>query len=125
MSEPNYINDVTTALAPGASVWWDGSLVDENGNGISLSSLNTLTLSLFVVAGALPVIENADVLNTGRGSVGINGDFTIIFSPSDTAQPANINAPFQLQAVLTFTYNQSPNVYTGQHSAVFTFAAFP
>jgi hypothetical protein len=125
MPEPNYINDVTTSLAPGATVWWYGTFEDVNGVAIPLGSLETLVLSLFVVGSGVAVFEDVNVLNTGRGQVSSGGNYTITFLPTDTAQPPDIGTPFQLQAVMTFTYNQSPNVYTGQHSAVFTFAAFP
>ena len=95
LAVPDYLVDdlpspiISIASPIPDSITWpvSGQLVDAVGVGISQADLLTFTLTLFdTMSGAIvDDVSQADILNTGRGTVDDEGNFVVTLTADDTS----------------------------------------
>lgn len=106
MSQP-FRTQWTIEVAEGVTVRLTGRIVDAAGAGISASALDTLRLTLYEqrTGAILNGRDQADILNTGGGTVSSAGDLVLVLSPADTALVHQSAAVETHVAYLEWTYN--------------------
>src|SRR6185312_16671893 len=103
------------AIAAGASAIYKGQLQDDSGNAISAAQLGTLTLSIVdTFSGAIiNSCSQANILNTGRGTVDSAGNLTVTLGPSDTALLVSTDQQEYRSLVFDWTYASGTKI--GRH----------
>jgi hypothetical protein len=109
-------------FAPGTTPEYSGVLVDANGNPIAGSQLTTLTLSLVdtVTKAVVNSCTDANILNTGRGTIDALGNLKINFLKTDTQLLDTTHKREYRSAVIIWTYNAGAGVGTREVKMMIT-----
>lgn len=104
-------------IAPGSTPAYSVQLIDGYGNGIPAAALNTLTLTICDTSTRAIVnsCQDANILNTGRGTIDDAGNLLVQLLSSDTALEVESD-PYEYRSlVLVWTYNSGAG--QGDHQA--------
>ena len=110
---PVVVNLPNGPYASGSTPVISGVLVDGDGNGIPASSLGSFTLTLVDALSGVIIngVDQVNVLNTGRGKIDGNGNFTITLLPADTAMSEVPSlSSVERSAILSWTLNAGATV---------------
>lgn len=102
-------------IAPGTTPVYEMQLLDGAGNGIPAAALNTLTLTICDTSTQQIIngCQDANILNTGRGTVDALGNVQVQFLAADTALEASSDAYEYRSLVLRWTFNSGVGI--GEH----------
>ena len=111
---------LTEVFAEGKTAKITAVIEDEDGNGIDVANLGTVTLTLFNDRSRAIINSRnqADIKNTGGGTIDSSGNLTLVLSAADMAILNASNDAERHVAFIEWTY--SSGTKDGGHEIAFT-----